>query len=95
MYACLALILFFISLIPLLILDGQTFRNTLIASGLALASALIAFLGVRNQRLSNKERRVCRLIVLGSVGLALVLATRFPRNYEFQKSFNEKREPLR
>src|SRR4051794_19341550 len=59
------------AILPLLLPNGQTFTNTLIALGLAVASVGVTFIGQRRANAKGRERRVCRWIVVGGVGLAM------------------------
>jgi hypothetical protein len=87
--------LLFAALVPLLLLNGQRFTNTLVSVGLALAAAGIALVGVRKAMLPLNQLRACRWIAIGSVLYALILSATLPRRYAFQTKFNETAAAIR
>ena len=82
--ACLA-----VAAIPLLLLNGQTFTNSLVSLAALAAAIGTCTAALFDRRVSSVRKQHWGAVVLVMVILALVLVVKLPATYRFQQQFNE------
>jgi hypothetical protein len=88
--ACLA-----VAAIPLLLLNGQTFTNSLVSLAALAAAIGTCTAALFDRRVSSVRKQHWGAVVLVMVILALVLVVKLPATYRFQQQFNEKVQQVR
>ena len=84
-----------ITAIPLLLLNGQTFTNTLVSLAALAAAIGICAASYFDRRISAVSKQRWGAIALLMVVLAIVLVAKLPAAYRFQQQFNEKMHQAR
>ncbi len=78
----------FVGLNPLLLLNGQTFTNTLIAFPFFLVPVVLCAAHALDRRTPKDHKRAWRLATMLMALLTIVLLLSLPSAYRFQKGFN-------
>jgi hypothetical protein len=90
-----ALFLLLLGLVLPLLLNGQSFTDSLLALSCAGASGAIALGPAKNRRASEAGRLVGRIVAALAVLLATIVLAQLPSAYRNQDTFNRRMEQLR
>jgi hypothetical protein len=80
--------------LPLLLLNGQTFTNALITLTFFLVSTLLCGDFARDHRTSADQKTAWRLATTLTALLAIGIVLTLPSSYRFQKRFNQVRKAI-
>ena len=94
MKVIIVLICLCVGVLPLLLLDGQTFTNALAALFFYLVAIVLCARFARDQRTPQGQKRAWRLATTLVALLALWILLTLPSAYRFQKRFNMTRRAL-
>ena len=78
-----------VGVIPLLLLNGQTFTNTLIALPFFLISIVLCAAFALDRRTQEDQKRAWRLATMLMALLAIGILLTLPWAYRFQEGFNK------
>lgn len=78
-----------VGVIPLLLLNGQTFTNTLIALPFFLVPIVLCATFALDRRTPERQKRAWRLATMLMALLAIVILLTLPWAYRFQEGFNK------
>lgn len=78
-----------------LLLNGQTFNNSLLGLGFALTALALTVTGTASTRSAAIERGLPRIIAALAVLLAAFLLAQLPTAYHYQTNFNRRSAQLR
>ncbi len=80
-----------VGLVPLLLLNGQTFTNRLVAIPVFLVPIVLCARFAMDRRTPDVQRRAWRLATMMMVLLAIIVILTLPSAYRFQAGFNKTR----
>jgi hypothetical protein len=83
------------AIITLLLLNGQTFTNALVALTLVVIALSVSAASALSRKAGKAERRRWRLTTLLMAVLAAYILATLPHAYRFQRAFNQERQRVR
>jgi len=86
--AIVVLVCLCVGVIPLLLLNGQTFTNSLIALPFFLVPIVLCAVGALDRRTPKDQRRAWRLATMLMALLAIGVLLNLPSAYRLQEGFN-------
>lgn len=92
MRVAIVLVCLCVTVIPLLLLDGQTFTNSLSALTLFLVPIVLCAKCALDPRTPEGQKRAWRLATMLMGLLAICILVQLPSAYRFQEGFNKARQ---
>src|SRR4051794_2364868 len=89
------LVCFLGAVIALLLLNGQTFTNALVAMAIAVLAVGVCAASALSRKAGKGERQRWGLTTLIMAMLAASILARLPNAYRFQRQFNQARQQAR
>lgn len=91
MRAAIVLVCLCVGVVPLWLLNGQTFTNSVIALPFFLVPIVLCAATALDRRTPEHQRRAWRLATMLTALLAIGLLLTLPSAYRFQEGFNKAR----
>ncbi len=89
MRVVIVLVCLFVGIVPLLLLNGQTFTNTLVAIPFFLVPIILCARFAIDRRTPEDEKRAWRLATMLMALLAIIVLLTLPSASRFQTAFNK------